>query len=110
MPVHSLRRLASLPMLAAVLASPTVQAAPTQMTMAVISLAGDVRHASRRMERGYPGHPQGRALQGVQLALEEAAFEHRLASEKIDITLPGRGSERGTCSCRSSCPSWGSGG
>ena len=27
--------------------------------------------------------------------LEEAAFEHRLASEKIDITLPGRGSERG---------------
>ena len=27
--------------------------------------------------------------------LEEAAFEHRLASEKIDITLPGRGSGRG---------------
>jgi phenylalanyl-tRNA synthetase alpha chain len=35
------------------------------------------------------------ALAARKHVLEEAAFEHRLASEKIDITLPGRGSERG---------------
>ncbi|MGH8105191.1 MAG: phenylalanine--tRNA ligase subunit alpha [Arenimonas sp.] len=35
------------------------------------------------------------AIASRKHVLEEAAFEHRLASEKIDITLPGRGSERG---------------
>ncbi len=35
------------------------------------------------------------AISARKHILEEAAFEHRLASEKIDITLPGRGSERG---------------
>ncbi len=35
------------------------------------------------------------AIAAHKHVLEEAAFEHRLASEKIDITLPGRGSERG---------------
>jgi phenylalanyl-tRNA synthetase alpha chain len=35
------------------------------------------------------------AISARKHTLEEAAFEHRLASEKIDITLPGRGSERG---------------
>ena len=35
------------------------------------------------------------AISARKNILEEAAFEHRLASEKIDITLPGRGSERG---------------
>jgi len=37
----------------------------------------------------------GEAIAARKHVLEEAAFEHRLASEKIDITLPGRGSERG---------------
>ena len=36
------------------------------------------------------------AITSRKHVLEEAAFEHRLASEKIDITLPGRGSERGS--------------
>ncbi|MEO8000930.1 MAG: phenylalanine--tRNA ligase subunit alpha [Arenimonas sp.] len=35
------------------------------------------------------------AISARKHLLEEAAFEHRLASEKIDITLPGRGGERG---------------
>ena len=35
------------------------------------------------------------AISARKNILEEAAFEHRLASEKIDVTLPGRGSERG---------------
>ncbi len=73
------------------LAWPAAQAATTQMTLAVISLAGDARYANRRMERGYPGHPQGRALQGVQLALEEAAFELDTAGIALtvrDVVLP----------------------
>ena len=85
--------------LAAVLGWPAAQAATTQMTMAVISLAGDARHANRRMERGYPGHPQGRALQGVQVALEEAAFELDTAGIALgvrDVVLPGPSAKKNT--------------
>jgi hypothetical protein len=42
--------------------------AATKITIAVVSLDGDPRHAPRRMERAYPGHPTGRAIDGVTLA------------------------------------------
>jgi ABC transporter substrate binding protein (PQQ-dependent alcohol dehydrogenase system) len=67
-----------------------VQAA-TPVTVAVISLADDARYAPRRGERGYPGHPQGRALQGVQLAADDASFELDTVGLKLvvrDVVLP----------------------
>ncbi|MDP3168655.1 MAG: branched-chain amino acid ABC transporter substrate-binding protein, partial [Hydrogenophaga sp.] len=91
MPVTAWRQGAVALALATLVAWPAAQAAITPMSMAVISLAGDARYANRRMERGYPGHPQGRALQGVQLALEEAAFELDTAGIALtvrDVVLP----------------------
>lgn len=91
MPVPHLQRAAATLALLASMAWPAAQAATTKMTLAVISLAGDARYANRRMERGYPGHPQGRALKGVQLALDEAAFELDTAGVALtvrDVVLP----------------------
>jgi hypothetical protein len=42
--------------------------AATKVTIAVVSLDGDPRYAPRRMEKAYPGHPTGRAIDGVKLA------------------------------------------
>lgn len=81
LPVWSMAMLA----LAALTAWLPAQAATTQISMAVISLAGDARYANRRMERGYPGHPQGRALQGVQVAVEEASFELDTVGIKLTV-------------------------
>ena len=38
---------------------------PQVVTLAVVSLADDPRHAPRRVEKAYPGHPTGRAIDGV---------------------------------------------
>jgi len=76
---------ATLLALAALLGGPVVQAAASKITVAVVSLADDPRYAPRRMERGYPGHPQGRAVQGVRLALDDAAFE--LDTVGIELVL-----------------------
>ena len=91
MPVPHVQRAATALALLASMAWPAAHSATTQVTLAVISLAGDARYANRRMERGYPGHPQGRALQGVQLALDEAAFELDTAGVALnvrDVVLP----------------------
>jgi ABC transporter substrate binding protein (PQQ-dependent alcohol dehydrogenase system) len=66
-------------------------AAATPVTVAVISLADDPRYAPRRVERAYPGHPQGRALQAVQLAADDASFELDTVGLKLlvrDVVLP----------------------
>lgn len=76
---------ATLLALAAVLGGPVAQAAAARLTVAVVSLADDPRYAPRRMERGYPGHPQGRAVQGMQLALDDVAFE--LDTVGIELVL-----------------------
>jgi ABC transporter substrate binding protein (PQQ-dependent alcohol dehydrogenase system) len=68
-----------------------VQAAAVKLTVAVVSLADDPRYAPRRLERAYPGHPQGRAVQGVRLALEDAAFELDAAGIELvlrEVVLP----------------------
>lgn len=65
--------------------------AATKVTIAVMSLDGDPRHAARRMERAYPGHPTGRAFDGVNLAAEDSAFELDAAGislEVKDVVLP----------------------
>ena len=48
--------------------------AATKITIAVVSLDGDPRYAPRRMEKAYPGHPTGRAVDGVNLAAADSAF------------------------------------
>ena len=72
-----------------VLASPAFAA--TKVTIAVVSLDGDPRHAPRRMEKAYPGHPAGRAVDGVKLAAEDSAFELDAAGLELvvkDVVLP----------------------
>ena len=55
--------------------APVAEAAQGSLSVAVISLAGDERYAPRRLERAYPGHPQGRPLDAARLAAEDAAVE-----------------------------------
>ena len=65
--------------------------AATKVTIAVVSLDGDPRHAARRMEKAYPGHPTGRAIDGVKLAAEDSAFELDAAGIELvvrDVVLP----------------------
>ncbi len=65
--------------------------AATKITIAVVSLDGDARHAPRRMEKAYPGHPTGRAIEGVRLAAEDSAFELDAAGLELvvkDVVLP----------------------
>lgn len=75
----------------ALAAIPLPTFAATKVTIAVVSLDGDPRHAPRRMEKAYPGHPTGRAIDGVQLAAEDSAFELDAAGIELevkDVVLP----------------------
>lgn len=68
-----------------------VLAAGTKVTLAVVSLDGDPRHAPRRMEKAYPGHPAGRAIDGVRLAADDSAFELNAAGLELvvrEVVLP----------------------
>ena len=61
------------------------------VTVAVVSLEGDARYAPRRMERAYPGHPTGRAIDGVRLAAKDSAFEFDAAGLSLvvkEVVLP----------------------
>lgn len=65
--------------------------AATRVTIAVVSLEGDPRHALRRLEKAYPGHPSGRAIDGVKLAAQDSAFELDAAGITLvvkDVVLP----------------------
>jgi ABC transporter substrate binding protein (PQQ-dependent alcohol dehydrogenase system) len=50
-------------------------AAPTPVTVAVISQSDDARYAPRRLEQAYPGHPHGRPLAAARMAAEESGIE-----------------------------------
>ncbi len=50
-------------------------AAPTPVTVAVISQSGDTRYAPRRLEQAYSGHPHGRPLAAARMAADEAGVE-----------------------------------
>ncbi|MCE1251479.1 MAG: branched-chain amino acid ABC transporter substrate-binding protein [Comamonadaceae bacterium] len=70
---------------------PLQAAAARKVTLAVISVADDARYAKRRLELAYPGQPQGRALQGVELAVQDAALELQDAGVELsvhDLVLP----------------------
>jgi len=62
---------------------PVLAASP--VTIAVVSLEGDPRHTPRRLERAYPGHPGGRALQGLKLAAQDSAFELNAAGLELVV-------------------------
>ena len=59
--------------------------AAQSLSVAVISLAGDERYAPRRMERAYPGHPQGRLLDAAKMAAEDSAVELETAGVTLKI-------------------------
>ncbi|HEY9095775.1 MAG TPA: ABC transporter substrate-binding protein [Hydrogenophaga sp.] len=65
--------------------------AATKVTVAVISLADDARYAARRLERAYPGHATGRAIDGARLAAADSAFELEADGLELavrDVVLP----------------------
>ena len=60
-------------------------AAARKVTLVVVSQADDARYAKRRLELAYPGQPQGRALEGVQLAVEDSELELRDAGIELQV-------------------------
>lgn len=60
-------------------------AKPVTVPLAVIGLSDDPRYANRRMERAYPGHPAGRAIEGVKLGAEDSAFELEAAGVEMPV-------------------------
>jgi ABC transporter substrate binding protein (PQQ-dependent alcohol dehydrogenase system) len=66
-------------------AQAALAAAPVTVTVAVISLADDARYAPRRLERAYPGHPQGRPLDAARLAADESAIELQMVGIELKI-------------------------
>ena len=70
---------------------PLQAGAARKVTLAVVSVADDARYAKRRMELAYPGQPQGRAVQGVELAVQDTALELQEAGVELsvrDMVLP----------------------
>ncbi|MEY4755567.1 MAG: hypothetical protein RJA34_465 [Pseudomonadota bacterium] len=62
-----------------------------RVTVAVVSLSGDPRHTTRRMERGYPGHPQGHILDAAQVAAEGSSVELDAVNAELlikNVVLP----------------------
>lgn len=69
-------------------ADPAIQATSRTertVTLAVLSLAQDARYTKQRLELAYPGQPQGRALQGVQLAAQDSALELQEAHIALNV-------------------------
>ncbi len=58
---------------------------PVTVPLAVIGLSDDPRYANRRRERAYPGHPAGRAIDGVKLGAEDSAFELEAAGVEMPV-------------------------
>ena len=76
---------------AAAKAAPAAKAGPRTVTVAVISLAGDERYAPRRLERAFPGHPQGRPLDAARLAVADSEMELQTVGLKLavrEVQLP----------------------
>ncbi len=70
--------------------TPAKPAAGTE-TVALIGLADDPRHAPRRLERAYPGHPAGRLLDAVQLGISDSEVALRGIGRSLrlrDVLLP----------------------
>ena len=77
-------RLVSCALLAGGLAlAPGVRAAELKATL--ITQADDPRLDRARLERAYPGHPGGTAIDGVQLALDDGRFELDAAGTTVSV-------------------------
>ena len=59
--------------------------AKESLTVAVVSVADDARHMPRRLEKNWPGQPQGRLLTAARLGLADAQVE--LQEAKLQISL-----------------------
>ncbi|WP_155301332.1 ABC transporter substrate-binding protein [Cupriavidus necator] len=66
-----------------ILLSALAQAA--EVRVAVVSLAGDPRYEARRLAQRLPGQPQGRALDGAQVAAAEARFALEAAGQSLRL-------------------------
>jgi len=65
---------------------------------ALLKSLGSMEHEQRKAFGQAVNRTKGELAQAVntrKLALEETALNQRLANEKIDVTLPGRGQQRG---------------
>ncbi|AGW90743.1 MULTISPECIES: ABC transporter substrate-binding protein [Cupriavidus] len=69
----------------ATLALLSALAQAAEVRVAVVSLAGDPRHEARRLAQRLPGQPQGRALDGAQVAAAEARFALEAAGQSLRL-------------------------
>lgn len=60
-------------------------AAAATHTVAVVSLDDDPRYETRRMERGYPGHPKGPLLHAAQLGANDSEVGLRAAGQQLQV-------------------------
>jgi ABC transporter substrate binding protein (PQQ-dependent alcohol dehydrogenase system) len=60
-------------------------ASAATLTVGVLGLEDDARYQPRRLERAYPGHPGGRALEGAALAVDESAPEVEAVGHKLVV-------------------------
>ena len=71
-----------------VVGQPLQAAAPAKsgpMTVAVVSVADDARHAPRRVEKRWPGQSTGRLLTAARLGLEDAQTELQAAGLQAQL-------------------------
>lgn len=55
------------------------------LVIGMVAAPDDVRYASKRLEKSYPGHPLGRPKSGAEVALAESGFQ--LANAGLTIAL-----------------------
>lgn len=60
-------------------------AAAATHTVAVVWLDDDPRYETRRMERGYPGHPKGPLLHAAQLGANDSEVGLRAAGQQLQV-------------------------
>ncbi|WP_454737639.1 ABC transporter substrate-binding protein [Cupriavidus necator] len=69
----------------ATLALLPVSANAAEVRVAIVSVADDPRYEARRLAQRYPGQPQGRALDGAQVAAAEARFALEAAGQSLKL-------------------------
>jgi ABC transporter substrate binding protein (PQQ-dependent alcohol dehydrogenase system) len=60
-------------------------AVPAKLNVVLLSAAQDSRLDSSRVERAFLGHPQGSAVDGLQLAIEDSSFELEAANLSLQL-------------------------
>lgn len=78
-------RLAPRRALLALLLGATTMAQAATWTVGLVSLDDDPRYERRALEKGYPGHPQGRLIDAAQVAADESAIELEVEGHKLRL-------------------------